>query len=73
MSRKRKAEADPVRESQDQANWSMWSSSFRPIRWRGGRLPKNPTKSIFVATLMLVTIAAAALFVLFFVLRLFGV
>jgi hypothetical protein len=73
MSRKRKADGDPVRESQDQANWSMWRSSFRPIRWRGGRLPKNPTSSIFLATVLVVAVAAIGLFVLFAILRLVGV
>jgi hypothetical protein len=35
-------------------------------------LPKNPTISILLATLLLVVIAAAALFLVFSVLRLFG-
>jgi len=65
-------EGDPVRESQDQANWSMWRGSFRPIRWRGGPLPKNPTRAIFWASLLVVAIAGTALFLLVSVLRLFG-
>ena len=50
----------------------MWRGSFRPIRWRSGPLPKNPTRAIFWASLLVVAIAGTALFLLVSVLRLFG-
>lgn len=71
--RKRKRNADPIERLRDEANWSTWRSSFRPVQWRGGPLPRNPTLTIILASLLVVTLAVGALFLVYWILRWLGI
>lgn len=71
--RRRKSKTDPVERLRDEANWSMWRSSFRPVQWRGGPLPRNPTLTIFLATLLVVGLVVGALLFVYWILRWLGI
>lgn len=49
MSKKHR-EPDLIGELQDEANWSTWRNTFRPIRGSGRRFPSDPSIPALVIT-----------------------